>query len=184
MLQSRRSQRVGHDLVTEQQNESESHSVVSNSLRPHGLYTPWNSPGQNTFLHQQIFPIQGLNPCLLHCRWILYQLSHQGSQQHIYCALYFYYYINSTQIMGHQILEDENAWLRESQACGSSPLPEQQLASCLKRNDYRAALHMLHLIFSMSFLNSVGALLKVLKSLLLLWCQQESSPCKSLKNTK
>ena len=32
MLQSRRSQRVGHDLVTEQQNESESHSVVSDSL--------------------------------------------------------------------------------------------------------------------------------------------------------
>ena len=26
----------------------ESRSVVSNSLRPHGLYTPWNSPGQNT----------------------------------------------------------------------------------------------------------------------------------------
>ena len=101
MLQSRRSQRVGHDLVTEQQNESESHSVVSDSLWPHGLYTPWNSPGQNTSLHQQIFPIQGLNPGLLHCMWILYQLSHQGSQQHIYCALYFYYYINSTQIMGH-----------------------------------------------------------------------------------
>ena len=28
--------------------ESGSHSVVSNSLRPHGLYSPWNSPGQNT----------------------------------------------------------------------------------------------------------------------------------------
>ena len=28
--------------------ESESHSVVSNSLRPHGLYSPWDSPGQNT----------------------------------------------------------------------------------------------------------------------------------------
>ena len=28
--------------------ESESHSVVSDSLRPHGLYSPWNSPGQNT----------------------------------------------------------------------------------------------------------------------------------------
>ena len=27
---------------------SESHSVVSNSLRPHGRYSPWNSPGQNT----------------------------------------------------------------------------------------------------------------------------------------
>ena len=28
--------------------ETESRSVVSDSLRPHGLYTPWNSPGQNT----------------------------------------------------------------------------------------------------------------------------------------
>ena len=27
---------------------SESRSVLSNSLRPHGLYSPWNSPGQNT----------------------------------------------------------------------------------------------------------------------------------------
>ena len=27
---------------------SESHSVMSDSLRPHGLYSPWNSPGQNT----------------------------------------------------------------------------------------------------------------------------------------
>ena len=30
------------------ESESESHSVVSSSLRPHGLYSPWNSPGQNT----------------------------------------------------------------------------------------------------------------------------------------
>ena len=28
--------------------ERESHSVVSNSLRLHELYSPWNSPGQNT----------------------------------------------------------------------------------------------------------------------------------------
>ena len=28
--------------------ESERCSVVSDSLRPHGLYSPWNSPGQNT----------------------------------------------------------------------------------------------------------------------------------------
>ena len=27
---------------------SESRSVVSDSLRPHGPYSPWNSPGQNT----------------------------------------------------------------------------------------------------------------------------------------
>ena len=63
--------------------ESESHSVVSNSLWPHGLYSPSNSPGQNTgvgslSLLQGIFPTQGLNPDLLHCRWILYQLSHKG----------------------------------------------------------------------------------------------------------
>ena len=41
--------------------KSESHSVVSNSLGPHGLYSPWNSPGQDTgvgslSLLQQIFP--------------------------------------------------------------------------------------------------------------------------------
>ena len=60
------------------------HSVVSDSLRPHGLYSPWNSLGQNTgvgslsFL-QGIFPTQGLNPGLPHCRQILYQLNHKGS---------------------------------------------------------------------------------------------------------
>ena len=64
--------------------ESESSSVVSDFLPPHGLYSPWNSPGQNTgagslSLLQGIFPTQGLNPGLLHCRWILYQLSHKGS---------------------------------------------------------------------------------------------------------
>ena len=94
--------------------ESERHSVVSDSLRPHGLYSPWNSPGQNTgvgslfllqgifptqgsnhglyspwnspgqntgvgslSLLQGIFPTQGSNPGLIHCRKILYQLSHQ-----------------------------------------------------------------------------------------------------------
>ena len=64
--------------------EVESHSVVSSSLWPHGLYSPWNSPGQNTAvgslsLLQGIFPTQGLNPGLLHCRRILQQLSHKGS---------------------------------------------------------------------------------------------------------
>ena len=62
--------------------ESESCSVVSDSLQP--PYSPWNSPGQNTgvgsrSLLQGIFPTQGLNPGLPHCRQILYQLSHQGS---------------------------------------------------------------------------------------------------------
>ena len=62
-------------------NESESHSIVSDSLQPHGLYSPWNSPGQDTgvgshFLLQGIFPTQGSNPGLPHCRQILYQLTH------------------------------------------------------------------------------------------------------------
>ena len=54
--------------------ESDSRSVVSNSLGPQGLYSPWDSPGQNTgvgslFLLQGIFPTQGSNLrllCLLH----------------------------------------------------------------------------------------------------------------------
>ena len=63
---------------------SESHSAVSDSLQPHGLYSLWNSLGQNTrvgslSLLQGIFPTQGLNLGLPHCRQILYQLSHQGS---------------------------------------------------------------------------------------------------------
>ena len=102
---------------------SESHSVTSNSLQPHGLYSPWKLPGQNTgvgwpfpsagdlpnpginprsptmqagslpaeppgkpentgvdslSLLQGIFPSWELNLGLLHCRWILYQLSYQG----------------------------------------------------------------------------------------------------------
>ena len=57
---------------------------MSDSLRPHGLYGPWNSPGQNTGLGslsllQGTFPTQGSNPGLPHCRHILYQLSHKGS---------------------------------------------------------------------------------------------------------
>ena len=102
----------------------ERHSVMSNSLWPHGLYSQWNSPSQNTgvgrcsltpgdlpnpgiksrspalqadslpseppgkskntglgslFLLQRIFLTQESNRGLLHCRWILYQLSYWGS---------------------------------------------------------------------------------------------------------
>ena len=50
---------------------------------PVDFYSPWNSPGQNSgvgscSLLQGIFPTQGSNPGLVHCR-ILYQLSHKGS---------------------------------------------------------------------------------------------------------
>ena len=61
-------------------------SVFSDYLQPHGLYSPWNSPSQNTgvgslFLLQGIFPTQGSNPGCLHCGQILYQLSHREAQE-------------------------------------------------------------------------------------------------------
>ena len=76
--------------------ESESHSVVSDSLQPHRLYNPWNSPGQNTgvgshSLLQGISPTQGLNPGLPHCGQILYQLSHQGSPRILEWVAYPFY---------------------------------------------------------------------------------------------
>jgi len=59
--------------------KSESCSVVSNSLRPHGLYSPWISPGQNTgvsslFFLQGIFTTQESNQGLLHCRLFFFSL--------------------------------------------------------------------------------------------------------------
>ena len=65
------------------ESESESRSVLSN------FATPWTIQSMEFFgpdtgvgslsLRQGIFPIQGSNPGLPHCRRILYQLSHQGS---------------------------------------------------------------------------------------------------------
>ena len=72
-----------------EKSENVSRSIMSNSLWPHRLWPtrllcPWNSPDKNSgvgshALLQGIFPTQGLNPCLPHCRQILYCLSHQGS---------------------------------------------------------------------------------------------------------
>ena len=69
-----------HVILGRMKSESESGLVVSDYLWP----SPWDSPGQNTgvgsiSLLQGIFPTQGSNPGLPHCRWILYCLSHKGS---------------------------------------------------------------------------------------------------------
>ena len=53
-----------------------------------------DSPSKTTgvgchFLLQRIFPTQGLNSGLPHCRWILYHLSHQGNP--VFSLLYFKY---------------------------------------------------------------------------------------------
>ena len=76
--------------------ESESHSVESDSLQAYGLYSTWNSPGQNTgvdnlSLLQGIFPIQVLNPGLPHCRQILYELSYQGNPRILEWVAYPFY---------------------------------------------------------------------------------------------
>ena len=78
-------------LVLNNKHESESESllVISDSLRAHGLYSPWNSPDHNTALDsrsllQGIFPIQGSNPGFLHCRWILYQLTATNKHELLY----------------------------------------------------------------------------------------------------
>ena len=59
---------------------------------------PWNSLGKNT----EIFPTQVLNPGLLHPRWILYHLSHQGGPYictYIYTHTHTYIQWNNTPTM-------------------------------------------------------------------------------------
>ena len=95
--------------------ESVSSSVMSDSLRSHGLQPgrllcPQGSSGKNPgvgchSLLQRIFPTQGLNPGLLHCRQILYRLSHpgfsssdQGAQQLRLTGLVALQHVGSSQI--------------------------------------------------------------------------------------
>ena len=93
---SRQKSAAGFWLLTQGQQEWERScavlclvTVLSDSLWPHKLQStrllcPWDSPGKNTRgvvmpSSRGIFPIQGSNPGLLHCRWVLYRLSHQGN---------------------------------------------------------------------------------------------------------
>ena len=71
-----------YSMSSAQNLKSETSSVVT-LCNPWTIHSPWNSLGQNTgvgslSLLQRIFPNQGLNPGLPHCRWIPYQLSYQG----------------------------------------------------------------------------------------------------------
>ena len=80
-------------LMIKSQSENESCSVMPSSLWSHGLHSQWNSLGQNTgvgslSLLQGIFPTQGSNPGLPHCRQIVYQLSHKGSSRILEWVVY------------------------------------------------------------------------------------------------
>ena len=61
-----------------------------------GFSVHGDSPGKNTCmcshaLFQGIFPIQGSNPGLLHCKWTLYHLSHHGSPGLLEWAAYLFF---------------------------------------------------------------------------------------------
>ena len=77
---------VGKDIGRPVSYESESHSVMSDSLQPHGLYIPWNFPGQNAgvvkpFPSPGDLPNPGIEPRSPTLQVILYQLSLKGSLQ-------------------------------------------------------------------------------------------------------
>ena len=106
-----------------EKSEKESCSVMSDSLQLRGLYCPWDSPGQNTgvgslSLLQGIFPTQGSNPSCLHCRQVLYQMSHRGSpripaweaQEGCNTYIYIYAYIHTRLI--HLVI-----WWKPIQHC-------------------------------------------------------------------
>ena len=68
-----------------------SNFLWSHGLQPPRFLCPWNAPGKNTevgcyFFLQGIFNTQGWNLGLLHCRQILYHLSHWGSPQAMLCC--------------------------------------------------------------------------------------------------
>ena len=80
-------------------------SVVSISLQPHELELIrllglWDSPDNNTrvgfhSLLQRIFPTQGANSGLLHCRQILHHLNYQGSPPYYKHPEFFTYPMNT-----------------------------------------------------------------------------------------
>ena len=96
---------------------------MSNCLRPHGLSSPWNSPGQNIgvgclSLLQGIFATQGSNPGLPHCRRILYCLSQQGSPRILEWK--------STRQIGEELGRGRRGWLQGS-IRAPCPAPVKQL---------------------------------------------------------
>ena len=106
--------------------KSESVSVVSDSLRPHGLqptglHSPWNFPGKSTgvgchFLLQGIFPTQGSNLGLPYCRQTLYHLRHQGSQWNsLLSRVVSFYQYYSTYVINISPLQIKNLQIQ----CGS-----------------------------------------------------------------
>ena len=107
---------------------------MSDSLWPHRLYSPWNSPGQNTglsslSLHQGIFTTQGLNPGLLHYRQIL-QLSHNWSPRILGCLAYPF--SNGSPYPGIQLTLLHCRWILYQPSYQGSPYYNKVKVNCYK----------------------------------------------------
>ena len=109
---------------------------MSDSVRPHGLsptrlLCPSDFPDRNTgvgchSLLQGIFPTQGSDLGLMHCRQILYGLSHQGSPRILEWAAYPFSrgssWLNSYSLYSQKgVFRKENAKLSDTRLLKSSP---------------------------------------------------------------
>ena len=88
----------------------------------------WNSPGKNTgvcsySLIQGIFPTQRSNPDLLHCRQILYHLSHQGSPIAFHCNIMQLAWLTEKVMKKGSILYRQWSYIPHSQSTNSPQIP-------------------------------------------------------------
>ena len=97
------------------------------------LLRPWDFPGKSTevgchFLLQSIFPTQGSNLGLPHCRQTLYHLSHQGSMQSTSCKMpYWMKHKLESRLLGeistgNLRYADDTTLMTESQRGSKEPL--------------------------------------------------------------
>ena len=150
---------------------------MSNSLQTHGLYSPWNSPGQNTgvgslYLLQGFFWTQGSNPSLPHHRQILYQLSHKESPlSHRFSGLKQHTSVLSSEIQsgshsvksslplgepnrGYNFLHlSISKGCQNSLSCGPHPSlkPDWPINSSLHNSDFCSCSHVPDWLFCRSF---------------------------------
>ena len=105
--------------------------------------SPWNSPGQNTrvgcrSLLQGIFPAQGSNPGLPHCRWILYQQSHAGSPYQLYLNKIgrnnkvYWRMCRLTQMLHHFVVQ--GSWALAGFGVHKGPAPTDDCTATCKIN--------------------------------------------------
>ena len=109
------------------------------STTPWTIHSPWHSPGQNIggglSLLQGIFPTQRSNPCLPHCRRILYQLSHQGKDEdHFFCHLFPFLIFSPSRELAVFLWQRE-AFCKTRIICGKEMLTRAKTGlGCLNSN--------------------------------------------------